>query len=251
MDIKSALFALIVILFMVLGIIFFGHYDVASGAEVPIIFSWDANNNSGTWKTVKIFVRLNNDHYDYSTPLIEIPQQYENGLSLPIQATVNFNFPDGYKTTAYFVAKAYGDNDKFSEDSNEVIKVVDLLKLEPFTFTADYNAEDNSINFQWAISDVRAARYRIYKASEENGDYTPFERIDYVEGQTSYSKVISIEELFPENQKTTVYFKMQSWAGEKPELISSDFSNIIPITIDRREGEIEIDRVINFKLILE
>ena len=220
------------------------------GREIPINFEWDHNTSEGSWNSVKIFVRIGSSNYDYDTPLIELPQTYDNGQSIPINTTVNFNFPDDQQTTAYFVARAYDSSGNHSEDSNEVSKTVDLLPLESFTFDVNYNASDNTINFSWSITDVKAQRYRIYKSSEENGTYEPVSRIDYVEGQTSYSQSISIDELFPANEKTTVYFKMASWAGEKPEVVQSPYTSAMPITIDRREN-VPVDSIINFRLILE
>lgn len=217
------------------------------GKEIPLSFAWDANSTSGQWDSIKIFVRFNNDQYDYNTPLAEIPQRYENGLSVPTKADINFNFPDNEKITAYFVARSYDANSHVSTDSNEVSRVVDLIPLEAFVVSAEYNESNSSIDFFWSITDVRALRYRIYKSNEENGTYYPFARVDYEEGKTNYSESISIDELFPINEKTTVYLKVIAWGNDK---ISSPDSNIIPITIDRREN-VDVDSVINFRLILE
>lgn len=235
---------------VVLLIVCLFFYAICDGKEIPLTFVWDSNRSIGQWQQIKIFVRINGNSYDYNMPLIEVSQSYDNGQSTPTEAKVNFNFPDNNKTTAYFVARSYDNNGKFSEDSNEVVKIVDLLPLEAFDFDASYNADDSSINFIWEITDVRGLRYRIYKSYSENGDFEPFRLINYIEGQTNYSDTIAIDSLFPANEKTTVYFKMIVWGGSGDEIISSPDTKIIPITLDRRENA-EVDKVINFKLILE
>lgn len=240
---------------LMIGIFIFvltGLVMTVEGAEIPLNFAWDSNVNDGSWAVVKIFVRVGDDsQYDYDTPLLEIPQQYEAGLSLPTTATVNFNFPDGEKTYAYFVARAYDSSGNQSIDSNETLKVVDLVPLENFTFTAEYNNIDQSIDFVWSMTDVRSSRYRIYKALDQTAEKEPLAKIDFVADQTQYSKQIAIDDLFPPEEKTTVYFWMAAWGGEKPELIQSEYIGPIPITIDRRTNVSGVDTVINFKLILE
>lgn len=217
----------------------------ARALMMPLRFQWDTNN-TGQWEEVKIFARVEGEEYNYDSPLLVVPQEYIDGNSVPIDASAQFNYPDNSKTTVYFVAKSY-KGDSFSEDSNEVSKTVDLVPLEPFNFTAVYNEEDNSIDFEWSITDVRASRYRIYKSSTIDGQYEPIIRIDYEEGKTNYSQKVPIDDLITGEEKT-IFFKMASWAGDSPAVISSPYTEVIPISIDQAEEV--IDKVLNFKLLL-
>lgn len=234
---------------VICGVLVSCYSNICYALEVPLTFTWDANTQPGQWTAVKIFARTSTDDpYDYDSPLVTIPQSYENNLSMPVQSKVTFNYPDGQKASIYFVAKAYDDNGHTSNDSNEVVKTVDLVPLEAFDFNAAYNEADSSIDFSWSITDVRALRYRISKSSIADGDFEFIARIDFEEGKTEYSKQIDIDELFPDGEETTVYFRMQAWGDYK---IASPITSIIPITINRKEGtEVILDQVINFKLIL-
>lgn len=222
----------------------------ANATEINVKMAWDADvisDSTAKWKEIKIFTRVDDQQYNFDDPSEVIPQEYIEGKSRPTEIDRSWTFDFGKKSTRYWVARAYDDNGYASDSSNEISQTINLELLKAFTITAKYLPEDNTIEFSWANDDTRVKRYRIYSSSSIDGEFMPINRINTDGTIIDYTQKIPASDLFPANEKTTVYFMLRSFGDYS---VFSPDSNIVDITIDRVEPLVP-NKVFNFKLILE
>jgi len=241
---KKVFFAAAVIF---IGLIFLSIYAYA--LDKTVTFEWDAftgeQANLVNGGDVQIFQRtLPDGAYDYNSPVKTVPQSVDSsGNSIPVQADVVVNFPDGQSTSYGFVARAKNEYGA-SENSNEVVASLDLTSLPNVAdLTAVYNKQTKTIDFSWTQNEPdRVTSWRLYRSDVSGGPYT---EIDHIIWDGTSTTLTSSQSIIPEaGQKETYYFVVVAFGEDG---ISSGDSNEVTVTIDRRPAP----KVINLRVTVE
>jgi hypothetical protein len=220
----------------------------AEAKEVRFRMAWDQYPPEPPLdlKWIRIYMRTPDGQYDYTQPFHSEPQTFdENGSHPSITTYLTVNPTDGQISTYKFVARAEGSTpDRQSPDSVEVTWDIDLRALLAVSdLAAVYNDEAGSVDFTWTPADPdRTKKWRLYQSDSATGPWTEIDTMDW-DGTTTpltASKPITVAA----GTAATYYFTVVAF-GEHS--VASPDSNVVSVTIDRRETP----AVVNLRVLVE
>lgn len=194
---------------IIIGLLFF-IVGVVGAKEITLNFAWTPNTETDM-AGYTLYKRGAWQQYDYNNPDDVVPCIMTGNDCIPAEGSITWEALDGSSSTYCFVARAYDTGNNFSEDSNEVSKVIDLTILPmPTNFTGTFNDVEDTVNLIWEQSQSdRIKRWIVMYGDANGGPYPESYEVENT-GQTSYIATIPI--VVPPETLITKYFVVKGMA---------------------------------------
>ena len=222
MTIPKRMSVLIILLFV--G--FFGYSQVLAD---EVTLAWDANSSSPDG--YRLFMRTNDNLYDYNLPVLFTP--YPDGDIASGETSVTVQGLSGipYELVNYsFVLRAFMSTDE-SGDSNEVLYSVDRTAPgAAMDLSGDYDKTEQKITLNFNQPDYdKVAYWKVFYTESSGGPYVEFETAENT--GLADNTVTSPFTYVLSGENKDIYFVIVSYRNSE---VWSNNSNEILVNIDRR-----------------